>query len=131
MFRIIRVPPTLDKFFGTVAPCFHWNHFDDFRWLVVVIALAWGRRTVANLYRSSDAPHHRTRFHNFSLVARWEPAAALRQKAHELLRALRPRQGETLYLVIDASKKAQRGRSMAAGATLKAPMTQAYIGGHQ
>ena len=53
----------------------------------------WGRRNVANLYRYLDATHHRTRFNNFFLVERWDPEAALRQKAQELLRALRLAQG--------------------------------------
>ena len=75
------------------------------------MAFAWGRRNVANLYRYLDAQHHRTRFNNFFLVQRWDPEAALRQKAQELLRALHPTPGETLYLVIDDSKKAKRGKT--------------------
>ncbi len=77
MFRIIRVPFVLDKFFHTLQPHFHWNHFAYFRLLVVVMAFAWGRRNVASLYRYLDAQHHRTRFHHFFLVARWDPEAAL------------------------------------------------------
>jgi SRSO17 transposase len=131
MFRIIRVPPALDKFFCTLPPCFHWDHFLYFRWLVLVIAFAWGRRNVANLYRYMDGAHHRTRFNNFFLVARWDPAAALRQKAQELLRSLRLGIGETLYLVIDDSKKAKRGKAMDAVAKMKDPTTEGYIRGHQ
>jgi hypothetical protein len=51
MFRIIRVPPTLDHFFHPLQPHFHWDHFAYFRLLVLVIAFAWGWRTVASLYR--------------------------------------------------------------------------------
>jgi SRSO17 transposase len=131
MCRIIRVPPTLDYFFHTLQPHFQWNHFAYFRLLVLVIAFAWGRRTVANLYRYLDAQHHRTRFNNFFLVQRWDPEAALRQKAWELLRALHPTPGETLYLVIDDSKKAKRGQTMDAVATIKDPTVDAYIRGHQ
>ena len=131
MFRIIRVPATLDKFFCTLPPCFHWDHFAYFRLLVLVIAMAWGRRNVANLYRYMDATHHRTRFNNFFLVARWDPAAALRQKAQELLRALHLGTGETIYVVIDDSKKAKRGKAMDAVAKMKDPMTEGYIRGHQ
>ena len=57
--------------------------------------------------------------------------AALRQKAQELLRALRPGKGETLYLIIDDSKKAKRGKAMDAIAKMKDPTTDAYIRGHQ
>jgi hypothetical protein len=49
------------------------------------MAFIWGRRNLANLYRYLDAQNHRTRFNNFCLVQRWDPEAALRQKAQELL----------------------------------------------
>jgi hypothetical protein len=66
--------------------------------LVLTIACMWGRRNVANLYRYLDGERHRTRFNNFFLVERWDPEAALRQQAQAMLRALRPTQGETIYL---------------------------------
>jgi SRSO17 transposase len=131
MFRIIRVPPVLDKFFHSMQPHFHWNHFAYFRLLVVVIAFAWGRRNVASLYRYLDAQHHRTRFNNFFLVARWDPEAVLHHKAQELMMALHPSKGETLYLVIDDSKTAKRGTHMDAVAKMKDPVTEGYIQGHQ
>jgi hypothetical protein len=64
-------------------------------------------------------------------VQRWDPEAALRQKAQELLLALHPIAGETLYLVIDDSKKAKRGTQMDAVAKMKDSTTAAYIRGHQ
>jgi len=131
MFRIIRVPAGLDNFFQSLERCFHWNHFSYFHLLVVTIACMWGRRNVANLYRYLEAPSHRTRFNNFFLVERWDPEATLRQKAQELLRALHPQQGETLYLLIDDTKKAKRGQHMDAVAKMKDPTTDAYIRGHQ
>jgi SRSO17 transposase len=131
MFRMIRVPFVLDEFFHTLQPHFHWNHFAYFRVLVVVIAFAWGRRNMASLYRHLDAQHHRTRFNNFFLVARWAPEAALLQKAQELVRALHPRKDETLYLVIDDSKTAKRGIHMDAVAKMKDPVTEGYSQGHQ
>jgi SRSO17 transposase len=131
MIRIIRVPCSLDKFFHPLRSRFHWDHFSYFRLLVLTMAFMWGRRNVANLYRYLDAKHHRTRFNNFFLVQRWDPEAALRQKAQELLRALHPTPGEPLYLIIDDSKKAKRGKQMDAVAKLKDPTTDAYIRGHQ
>jgi DDE superfamily endonuclease len=131
MFRIIRVPRTLDEFFRPLHGYFQWGHFEYFRLLVLVMACAWGRHHVANLYRYLEAQHHRTRFNNFLLVQRWGPAAALRQKAQELLRALAPRPGDTVYLILDDSKKAKRGKRMEAVAKMKDPTTGAYIRGHQ
>jgi hypothetical protein len=131
MFRIVRVPAPLDKFFHGLRPRFHWDHFNYFRLLVLAMAFAWGRRNVANLYQYLDVPHHRTRFNNFFLVQRWDPEAALRQQALELLRALHPQPGETLYFIIDDSKKAKRGKAMDAVAKMKDPTIDAYIRGHQ
>jgi hypothetical protein len=48
-----------------------------------------------------------------------------------LLLALRLTPGDTVYLVIDDSKKAKRGTYMAAVAKMKDPTTEAYIRGHQ
>ena len=96
MFRIIRVPPILDKFFQPLKGHFHWNHFACFCLWVVTIACMWGRRNVAHVSRHLEAPCHRTRVHNFFWVDRWDPEAALRQKAQDLLRALSPSTGETV-----------------------------------
>jgi hypothetical protein len=83
------------------------------------------------LYRYLDAPYHRTRFNNFLLVERWDPAAALRQQAQELLRTLHPQPRDTIDLVLDDSKKAKRGRCMDAVAKMKDASMEAYIRGHQ
>jgi hypothetical protein len=131
MFRMIRVPAALDNFFQPLERHFHWNHFMYFRVLVVTMAVMWGRRNVATLYRYLDAAPHRTRFNNFFLVERWDPEAVLRQKARALLRALRLGKGDTIYLIVDDSKKAKRGKAMDAIAKMKAPTTEAYIRGHQ
>jgi SRSO17 transposase len=131
MFRIIRVPVILDKFFCPLRSHFRWNHWLYFRLLVLAMAFVWGRRNVTNLYRYLDAQPHRTRFNNFFLVERWNPEAALRQKAQELLRALRPGKGDTIYVIIDDSKKAKRGKTMEAVAKMKDPVTDTYIRGHQ
>jgi hypothetical protein len=131
MFRIIRVPSALDQFFCTMNPHFRWDHWTYLRLLVLVIAVAWGRRHVANLDRYLDAPYHWSRFNNFFLVTRWDPEAALRQKARELIQALHQQPGETVYLVIDDSKKAERGTAMDAVAKTRDTTTGAYMRGHQ
>jgi hypothetical protein len=131
MFRLIRVPLALDQFFQPVEQHVHWNHCSSFRWLVVVIAGMWGRRPVANRYRDLEGEHHRTRVHNFFLVERWDPAAVLRQKAHELRIALPPQPGDTVYVMIDDAKKAKRGCQRDAVTNMQDPTTEAYLRGPQ
>jgi hypothetical protein len=67
---------------------------------------------------------------NFFLVARWDPEAALCQKAQEWLRALHPQRAETRSRRIDAAKQATRGQHMDAVAEMKAPTRDAYLRGH-
>ena len=131
MFRLIRVPAVLDKFFGPLRPHVHWNHWRYCRLLVLAMTCMWGRRTVTNLDRDLEVAHHRTRFNNFFLVERWDPEAALRQQAQAWRRALRPGQGETLYVILDDSKQATRGKAMDAMAKMQEPTTDAYSRGHQ
>jgi hypothetical protein len=131
LFRIIRVPAALDKFFRPLKGRFHWDHVTDFRLLMLALAVMGGRRHVAILARHLEVEHPRTRVHNFFLVERWDPEAALRQKVQALLRALRPAQGETIDVLIDDSTKAKRGQAMAAVAKMTEPTLDTYIRGPQ
>ena len=131
MFRIIRVPPSLDKFFPPLRGHFHWDHFAYFRLVVLTIAFMWGRRNVANPYRYLDAEHHRPRFNNFFLAERWDPEAALRQQAQALPGSRRPKKGEPVYLILDDSKEAKRGKTLDAVAKMKDSTADADIRGHQ
>jgi SRSO17 transposase len=133
MFKIVRIPPKLEPFFSSLKSVFHWDHFEYFRTLVVLVAFAWGRRNVSNLYAHLDSRsrHHRTRFNNFFLVGHWEPEETLRSKAYELLLALHPQPGEIIELIIDDSKKAKRGKDMDAVGYLRDPLTGKISRGHQ
>ena len=128
MFRVIGFPPRLTSFFspckgtfiGIIAPTFAcWSP---------TIALMWGRRHVANVYRYLDAAHHRTRFNNFFLVERWEPEAALARRLRHGCASSIPAQGETIYVIIDDSKKAKRGQAMDAIAKMKDPRPRPISG---
>jgi len=133
MFKIGRFPSELEPFFCSLKTCFHWNHFEYFRTLVLLIAFAWGRRNVSALYRHLDSRErpHRTRFNNFFLVGQWDPEELLRKKACELLARLKPRKGEIIYLIIDDSRKEKRGKEMDAVSYIYDPVTQRKILGHQ
>jgi hypothetical protein len=91
--RIIRLPAGLDPFVHSWERGFHWNQFSSFRFLVLTLACLWGRRHVAHLGRDLEAPSHRTRVHHFCSSEPCDPAAALRQQAREVRRALHPQRG--------------------------------------
>jgi len=121
MLKIVGIPPQLDKFFRSLKTCFHWEHFEYFRKLVLAVAVAFGSRNVSNLCRHIDEKGrpHRTCFNNFLNVCRWEPKAALRLKADEMLDRLGPQRGDVVELIVDDSRKEKRGRQMDAVAWRK------------
>ncbi|MCH7686177.1 MAG: transposase [Planctomycetes bacterium] len=133
MFKIVRFPARLEKFFGTLADKFLWDHFEYFRTMVLLIGFATGPRNVSSLYRHLDERHqtHRTRFNNFLLKGRWDPADALATKAYDLLRLLNPRKGEIINFIIDDSKKQKRGKTMEAVGWVHDPVSGRSVRGHQ
>jgi len=133
MFKIVRFSSKLNSFFRSLTNEFHWDHFQYFRTLVLLIGISWGRRNVSSLHRRLDVRRHphRSRFNNFLLVGRWDCEGALRQKAMELLERLKPRRGDTVEFIIDDSKKEKRGKHMAAVGWIHDPVTNCSIRGHQ
>jgi len=132
MFKIVRFPRKLETFFHSLSDQFHWEHFEYFRMLVLLMAFAWGRRTITNLYRHlDDSTHsHRTRFNNFFNVGRWDPEEFLAFKAHELLKILKPKKGEVAELIIDSSNKQKKGKRMEAVGWIYDPVSGRKYKGH-
>ena len=133
MFKIVRFPKKLESFFDSLENQFHWDHFQYFRMLVLLMAVSWGRRNISVLYRHLDSRNqpHRSRFNNFLSVGRWEPAIALQMKASELLDALNPRKGDVVEFILDDSKKQKRGKAMEAVSWIHDPLSGRSIKGHQ
>jgi len=133
MFKIVRFPKNLESFFDSLKDSFHWDHFDYFRTLVLLIVIAWGRRNIASLYRHLDSRKqpHRSRFNNFLSVGRCDYAMLLQLKAQDMIRILNPQKGDTIELVLDDSKKQKCGKTMDAVGWIRDPLTGKNIRGHQ
>jgi hypothetical protein len=101
--------------------------------LVLLIAVTWERKNIQALHRylDSDSFPHRTRFNNFLHVGRWNPEKTLAMKAYEMIRMLNPKKGETLYFIIDDSKKGKRGKKMEAVGWLHDHVSGKSLWGHQ
>jgi len=133
MFKIVRFPSKLKSFFDSLQNQFHFNHFEYFQTLVLLMAFSWGRRNINTLYRHLDhqSQPHRSRFNNFVNLSRWDCAVVLQMKAYELLDNLNPAEGEIVELIIDDSKKQKRGKAMEAVGWIRDPLTGRNIRGHQ
>lgn len=125
MFKIVRFTSKLKSFFDSLQDQFHFNHFEYFQMLVLLIIFSWRRRNITALYRHLDnrSQPHRSRFNNFLNVGRCNHNVALQLKADELLNSLNPRKGDVIEFVIDDSKKQKRGKSMQAVAWIRGPLT--------
>jgi hypothetical protein len=73
---------------------------------------------------------HRTRLGGFLRDADWDAADILRDQAVAMLRWMRPRQGETIELLIDDTRVAKRGRQMAALQKIWDHAHQRFVRGH-
>jgi hypothetical protein len=133
MFRIVRIPPKLKPFFDSLQNQFHFNHFEYFQIIVLLIVFSFGRRNITCLYRHLDSRHrpHRSRFNNFLNVGRCNYQVTLQLKASELLSNLHPVKGQTVELILDDSKNQKRGKTMQAVGWIRDPLTGRNIRGHQ
>jgi hypothetical protein len=133
MFKIVRFPSKLKSFFDSLQNQFHFNHFEYFQTMVLLIAFSWQRRNISMLYRYLDGRchPHRSRFNNLLNVGRCNYKVVLQMKAHELLRSLNPRKGETIEFILDDSRKQKRGKKMQAVGYIRDPLTGRNIRGHQ
>lgn len=133
MFKIVRFPSKLKSFFDSLQNQFHFNHFEYFQMMVLLMAFSWQRRNITALYRHLDnrSQPHRSRFNNFLNVGRCDYQAVLQLKAYELLENLGLRKGDILEFILDDSKKHKRGKAMQAVSWIRDPLTGRNIRGHQ
>jgi len=133
MFKIVRFPSRVENFFCSLKTEFLFEHFEYFRMLVLLIASSWEDRNISSLCRYLDESRfpHRTRYNNFMNKARWEPEKLLANKAYELLKSLKLKKGELIYLILDDSKKNKRGKEMDALGWVHDPLSGKSIWGHQ
>ena len=131
MFKITRIPPKLKPFFEPTRKDFLFEHHSYFASLVLAIAVAVGRRNIANLYRHIETGRHRNRFNNFLNVShRYNLPQTLADKAHELLNRLDPQPGEVVEFLLDDSKKQKRGKVMEGVGWIFDHVTGKSIRGH-
>lgn len=133
MFKIVRFPSKLERFFSSLETRFLYEHFEYFRVMVLLVAFAWGKRNITALYRHLDGKrfHHRSRFNNFANVCRFDAEKVLAEAAYNLLARLKPRKGETIDIILDDSQKEKRGKKMDAVGWIFNHITRRTMLGHQ
>jgi SRSO17 transposase len=73
---------------------------------------------------------HRTSFASFLTRSQWSAETVLQDSVLQEIRRLKPRRGEILELLIDDTRNAKRGRSMAAISKIWDHAAQRFVHGH-
>jgi hypothetical protein len=133
MFKIVRFPSAVNNFFCSLKTEFLFGQSEYFQTLVLLMAASQEDRNISSLYKylDNDKFPHRTRYNNFMNVARWKPEILLAKKAYEILSSLKLKKGETIYLILDDSKKGKRSKKMDAVDWVYDPLKGKSIWGHQ
>ncbi len=127
---IDRKPPCLQAFFGPLQRNLSRPQFAHLWSLLLAWAVNVQRSVVWHLAaRLSDGPH-RTSYGRFLTHADWDAARLLNESVGRELRRMKPRRGETIYLIIDDHRIAKRGRKMYGLSKIWDHKDQRFVQGH-
>lgn len=123
-------PPSLRPFFAPFRrqlskPQFHHLWALTLAWVVNV-----GRTAVLHLAACAPQHGHRTSLGRFLTVAPWSGPDLLNRQVQRMLKWMKPRRGETIYLIIDDTRIAKRARKMHAVGPIWIPTRGSFTYGH-
>ena len=130
MFVIGSVPKKLNGFFGKLERLFEKRQWPHFQVLVLVYALAHGRRNIAHMNRYLQDQSLRQRHQDFLVESPWDGANVVTTVARAILESMDPQALELLELLIDLSHAAKRGKTMEGAHRYFDPVTKSYQFGH-
>jgi SRSO17 transposase len=130
MFVIDRVPRRLKGFFGNVQHLFEKRQWPHFQVLVLVYALAHGRRNIAHMNRFLKDQDHRQRHQDFLAESPWQGESVVAVIARQILESMDPKERELLEVLIDLSHAPKRGKKMEGAHRYFDPVTKSYQFGH-
>ena len=113
MFRLIDVPAAVGRPLQGYSNALRANLQAYLVPVVVAYALAECRRNAVQLWRRLMLRTHRTRLHHFLLGATWPARDILHAYVRDVLMDMKPGERETLYLVLDETRLAKRGKQVA------------------
>lgn len=124
-----RVPLCLQAFFGPLRRRLSRPQFGHLWTLVVAWAVNMRQAKVTHL-AALLAGRHRTARGRFLGQSDWNASDLLDRQALALLGRMHPRQGEVIYLILDDTRIAKRGRKMAGLSKIWDHACQRFVYGH-
>lgn len=127
---INRLPSVLQRFFTPMRPALHKPQFAHLWSLVLAVAINVRGAKLLHLSALTPAAGHRTRRGAFLSHSQWDAPALVERAAGDLLAAMRPQAGETLYLILDDTRIAKRGSRMDRLSKVWDHKQQKFVRGH-
>ncbi len=109
---IERQPSFLQPFFCSIRGGLSKRQFAQLWSLVLAVVLSVRQAKLVHLAALTPRNGHRTRRSAFLRHGDWDAPAVVEQTAVGLLRSMGPRAGEVVYLILDDTRIAKRGRKM-------------------
>ena len=127
---IIRVPRFLQSRLAPFRPRFSKPQFTHLRAILLALLVNPRKAKLLHLTNVFPSQGHRTSHGAFLSRAEWEPVSLLTAQVARILAQMKPRAGETIYLLIDDTRIVKRGRKMEGVAKLWDHTHQCFAHGH-
>ena len=127
---IDRLPSFLQRFFSPMRAAVCKPQYPHLWSLVLAVAVTLRPAKLVHLSAASPGGGHRTSRGAFLSHSGWDAPALVERAGSDLLAAMKPRLGEVLYLILDDTRIAKRGRKMGYVSKVWDHKRQKFVRGH-
>jgi hypothetical protein len=124
-----RFPKVLQVLFAPCCKHLSKPQFSHLRWFIFALVVSSRRAKLSHIAAVAPRGGHRTSCGSL-LSAEWDAPGLLEAHALALLRQMRPRAGEVVYLLLDDTRIEKRGKKMDAVSKIYDHKTRRFIHGH-
>lgn len=127
--KIDHFPRFLQSTFRAQRKWFSRIGFEHFRFLIVALLINARRGKLSHLTNAIPNHGHRTAHARF-LTSKWDAPSVLAAQAIRIIKHMKPRPNEPIYLLIDDTRIRKHGRKMAGVSKIWDQKTHAFMRGH-
>lgn len=124
-----RIPRFLQSTFSKHRSNFTRIGFKHIRVLVVALVINARKGKLIHLANAAPTHGHRTSHARF-LVSEWQAAGVIASQAWNIVQSMKPKAGESIYLLIDDTSIKKRGRKMHGVSKIWDQKSHGFIHGH-
>jgi len=123
-------PKFLRSFFKPIQPYFSKPQFNHLWAMTLALIIRIGRANIRGVSKVLPQQGHRTSHGHFLAQSQWNASAVLDDRVWAMIRRMRPKLGETIYLLLDDTRNGKRGKKMVCLSKIWDHTHQRYVRGH-